>query len=118
MKYGVQIPLIEEQVKRKKIVTALWCNYVGILCVSLVLERSWYTFVDNELGLLSLIVLLYATHYFSCRTKGNNFLFQAWGVVPTSRGALLASDALASIMYISFFGVLIYQVMMKTLLQN
>jgi len=111
MDKGLDIPLIEDQDKRKKFVVAIRCIYLGVLCIIFALEKNLAKFLDNELRLVSLVVLLYATHYFSCRAKGENFLFQAWGVKPPSKGALLVSDFLAAAMYISFFGVLVFQLL-------
>lgn len=106
----VDTPLIEDPDRRKIFLIILWCIYVGILCVSLVLEENLAQFMDNNLRLGSLGWLLYATYYFSCRAKGENFLFLIWGIdKPYSKGWLLSSDWGAAAAYISFLGILVSQ---------
>lgn len=110
MDNSIDIPLIEDQYTRKIFLVALWCIYLGVLCVSLVLEKNLAQFIDNNLRLGSLGWLLYATYYFSCRAKGENFLFLIWGInKPYSKGWLLSSDLGAAAAYISFLGILVFQ---------
>ncbi len=109
MDKGIDIPLIEDQDRRKKFVVMLWGIYIGILCVILVLEENLAKFIDNDRRLVSLILLLYTTHYFSCRSRGENFLFQLWGIKPYSKDWLLTSDLLATTSYISCLGILVFQ---------
>jgi hypothetical protein len=109
MDKGVDTPLIEDQDRQKKFITAIRGTYLGILCIILILENSLATFMENERRLGSLVVLLYTTHYFSCRAKGDNFLIQLWGIKPPTKGSLLASDLVATVLYILCLGILIFQ---------
>lgn len=103
-------PLIQDLGKQNKFVAALWIFYIGMLCVVLLVENSLLGFIRDERVLLAFVVLLYTTYYFSCRAKGNNFLYQLWGLKPSSQFSLLMSDFGAVVIYLFFFGIIIWRI--------
>lgn len=100
MDKSIDTPLFESQDRRNKFRMTLWGTYLGIVCLILVLETNLTKYLDHERQFVALVFLLYSTHYFSCRAKGENFLFTAWGVKPVTKEGLRISDVSAVIMYL------------------
>ncbi len=113
MDKSIDIPLFEDQGRRKKFQMALWGIYLGILCLIFIIEDNLAKFQDHERQFVSLVFLLYSTHYFSCLAKGNNFLFTAWGIKPVTKEGLLISDVGGVIMYLFSLCAVIFELLTK-----
>lgn len=113
MEKGIDTPLFEGKDRQKKFRRTLWGIYMGIVCLIFVLEKNLVKFLDNERRFVSLVILLYATYYFSSRSKGKNFYFQSIGGRPISKVGLLSSDLGALFMYMISICILLFDLFVK-----
>ncbi len=103
----VNAPLIEDRDQQNKFLVVLWILYSTILFGVLFLEKNLMRFIDGPF--FSLLLLLYATYYLSCRAKGKNFLFPSFAFKPYTLGWLITSDIVAVGMYASCLVIIFFR---------
>lgn len=104
----IELPLLNTKNKCDELRIALWIMAFLLLSITLIFDTKLTQAPDYERQFIGFIFLMYATVYFSCRTRGNNFNFAGGGLKPSSPEIVLISDVGAAIVYLMCSSALIY----------